>query len=865
MATFSRRNWQLCFACASLCALGAVALAGDIPVVRIPAPDVQAIQREDDARSLQGRPPRYALPNELYLSPDVAGAWDQPDETTRRWRVRIVSAGARSLNFGFDSYLMPAGGRLRIYATDGSAVLRPFTAADNDMHGELWTPIVPSDDVTLEVTLPAAAVPELALQLATVNVGYRTLGEAARPRAQWCEIDVICPEGDEWRDEIPSVGLVSIGGSIVCSGFMVNNTAEDQTPYFMTAHHCDLDINNASSLVVYWNFESPTCGQQDGGSLGQWQSGSVWRAAYAFSDFTLVELDDDPDPDWHISFAGWDRSDVAPQTGVCIHHPDSDEKSISFEHHPCAISSYYGYSSPGNGSHIRVNDWDLGSTESGSSGSPLFNANHRVVGQLHGGVASCNNNEPDWYGRFAVSWDGGGTPTSRLRDWLDPLGTGQMTLDTLATGPTRMRVSPAIDLEGAGYVGGPFEPNSIVYTVTNLGDEPISFNVAANRSWVSVSETVGLLAPGGTAPITASINGNAAALPLGTHSATVTFTNATSGSGNTSRGVVLTVGLSDVRYRFPMDVDPAWTTEGLWQFGQPAGAYAELGPPDPTSGYTGPNVYGYNLAGPYENDLPETHLTSTALDCTDLSDVRLGFWRWLGVEQSIYDHAYLRVSTDGTSFANIWQNSLQVFDPGWTYVEYDLSAYADGAPTLYLRWTMGTTDYGYRACGWNIDDVALIATGPNPPSGACCLPDGACTMTRAADCTGVYHGDGTLCDPSPCPGGAVPCYGDCNCSGYVDWRDIDFFVAAQNSNESAWRSLFAPADPTCPFVNNDVNGDGNVDWRDIDPFVAVQNLACPVGACCYDTDQCRLTDEPGCNDLAGVFYPGQYCSDIACP
>ncbi len=71
-----------------------------------------------------------------------------------------------------------------------------------------------------------------------------------------------------------------------------------------------------------------------------------------------------------------------------------------------------------------------------------------------------------------------------------------------------------------------------------------------------------------------------------------------------------------------------------------------------------------------------------------------------------------------------------------------------------------------------------------------------------------------------------PCAGDSNCSGYVDWRDIDFFVAAQNDNESAWRAMFAPHVPVCPFENNDCDGDGYVNWRDIDAFVAAQNDLC---------------------------------------
>ncbi|MCK4341914.1 MAG: hypothetical protein KAY37_09355 [Phycisphaerae bacterium] len=71
------------------------------------------------------------------------------------------------------------------------------------------------------------------------------------------------------------------------------------------------------------------------------------------------------------------------------------------------------------------------------------------------------------------------------------------------------------------------------------------------------------------------------------------------------------------------------------------------------------------------------------------------------------------------------------------------------------------------------------------------------------------------------------CPGDANCDGEINWRDIDFFVAAMNDNYAAWAAMFLPGVPTCPFANNDANADGTVNWRDIDPFVAVMNTTCP--------------------------------------
>jgi hypothetical protein len=157
------------------------------------------------------------------------------------------------------------------------------------------------------------------------------------------------------------------------------------------------------------------------------------------------------------------------------------------------------------------------------------------------------------------------------------------------------------------------------------------------------------------------------------------------------------------------DTNPGWTTAGQWAFGTPTGGGGQYGGPDPTSGHTGSYVYGYNLSGDYANNLAETHLTSSAFNCTGKSGVHLKFWRWLGVEQPAYDHAYVRVSNNGTSWVTVWQNTTEVTDFSWVEMDLDISAVADNQSTVYLRWTMGTTDSGWRYCGWNIDDIQLVA------------------------------------------------------------------------------------------------------------------------------------------------------------
>ncbi len=404
-----------------------------VPLVAAPGPNRASLAAEDAEREILGLPPRFAVPNEVTISPETHGTWETLDGDRSVWRLRVGSPGAYSLNLGFGSYFMPRDGQLLIYSSDLKQMIRPFTAEDNASHGELWTPVLIVDELVVEVTVPRKLRKNLRLELDSINVGYRDFGDPV-VRSGSCNIDVVCPQGNNWSDEIPSVAAYSTGGSIFCTGAMINNTAQDETPYFLTANHCGIGSGNAASLVVYWNFETSSCGGNPNGQLTDFQTGAFFRASYSTSDVTLLELDSNPDSAWGVTYAGWDRSGSNASAAIAIHHPSGDEKRISFENQSTSTTTYLGSSVPGNGTHVRVTDWDEGTTEPGSSGSPLFDQNHRIIGQLHGGYAACGNNDSDWYGKFSVSWTGGGSNSTRLSNWLDPGNTGAATLNTLVPG-----------------------------------------------------------------------------------------------------------------------------------------------------------------------------------------------------------------------------------------------------------------------------------------------------------------------------------------------------------------------------------------------------------------------------------------------
>lgn len=169
-----------------------------------------------------------------------------------------------------------------------------------------------------------------------------------------------------------------------------------------------------------------------------------------------------------------------------------------------------------------------------------------------------------------------------------------------------------------------------------------------------------------------------------------------------------------------MDVDPGWSYENQWAWGIPQGNEG-----DPSGGYTGDNVVGYNLAGDYTNNMPETYCTTQSIDCSTATEVFLSYYEWLGVESSTWDHASVDVSADaGGTWTRVWDHTGSSVSPtDWTFTELDISAEAGGFVNVQIRWVMGTTDGSVTYCGWNIDDVLVSYTSectqPTPTQNPC--------------------------------------------------------------------------------------------------------------------------------------------------
>lgn len=172
-------------------------------------------------------------------------------------------------------------------------------------------------------------------------------------------------------------------------------------------------------------------------------------------------------------------------------------------------------------------------------------------------------------------------------------------------------------------------------------------------------------------------------------------------------------GYPETIYEIMLDSNPGWSTQGQWAFGVPAGQGGDdHGNPDPSSGYTGQNVFGVNLNGDYATSVGGPYyLTTTPMDCRGFKDVHLRFKRWLNTDYAPFVESTVEISDNGSDWYIVWDHSgeQEITDSSWKTEIYDISNVADNATTVYLRWGYRINDHrAFPYSGWNIDDIVLV-------------------------------------------------------------------------------------------------------------------------------------------------------------
>ncbi|MCX7986921.1 MAG: trypsin-like peptidase domain-containing protein [Bacteroidales bacterium] len=370
-----------------------------------------------------------AIPNRFgileYVSIDIKekGVLTHVGDSLRIWQYRLSSPNALALGVRFGYFRVPPGAKLFLYNPQHTKLLGAYTHLNNKDDGFFSIQPFTGHEVIIEYEEPINSQFDGVAVIQAVSKAYRSFNTTVLYN------DINCPGWERWQTIKRAVCRIifdDVDGSYYCTGSLINNTRFDATPYFLTANHCINSQFSASSVVVYFNYETNSCNGNVTNN-NQTLSGATLCAHASETDFSLLKLTESPPESYNPYFAGWDITGQAPTESAVIHHPKGLSKSIAYSSqkgklYPYSINWDDGSTSP------KYTHWEItftnGNTNSGSSGSPLLNSDLNIIGQLHGG-----DNTINYYGSIAVSWNLGTSPSRQLKIWLDPDNTGVQGLE----------------------------------------------------------------------------------------------------------------------------------------------------------------------------------------------------------------------------------------------------------------------------------------------------------------------------------------------------------------------------------------------------------------------------------------------------
>lgn len=431
----------------------------DVPQLRFAAPNVQALLEEDALRDKNGQAYRFGTGIDVNITTENSGIWTVNEKGDRIWRLKIQQPGALAQSFIFSKFQLYGDATIDVYNVQGQRVHLTYSAKDVLETGGQNLSLCEGDLVMIELIEPKGTQASV-LEMEQVMYAYRSYGGLGYTEkineSDPCQVNVNCSEGAQWQDEKKGVArILMVNGysQSLCTGSLINNTAQDCKPYFLTAMHCGDGVTNFSNWRFYFNYEASGCSNPtSSGQVPQTYITGAQKIAgsedvsgnnISKSDFLLIKLGSSSNESatinqlktWGAYWNGWDANNTAAPSGAGIHHPSGDIKKISTFTQPLTSANYSG---PTQNTHWRVY-WAQtanghGVTEGGSSGSPIFtynNGNSRIVGKLSGGTSYCSNTSGhDLYGKISYSWTSAGTTNARrLKPWLDPSNTGAMVLD----------------------------------------------------------------------------------------------------------------------------------------------------------------------------------------------------------------------------------------------------------------------------------------------------------------------------------------------------------------------------------------------------------------------------------------------------
>ncbi len=370
------------------------------------------------------------------------------------YRFHIYSPDASSLGLCLSDLELQDGVELYLYGADAAHILGPYTCQNTNPGQILRTPQIPGCDIFVEMLVPSClmqssfSISKLYYDFSGPDTESKIRSKDLASSYNVCSIneDINSQYGIDYQALKHSVVRYTFeNGSYLyyCTGVLVNTTLCDTTPYLLTAAHCICDQERASSMVSYFNFELQSASSRRGSIFSdQTLSGATLvatspqlpyidkygkesREKYPSLDFALLRLPEIP-RSYQPYFAGVHVASADnSRYHFLIHHPSGGQKSISITNSLLYTDNYPDEDYECHylpQSHWHVERWHHGTSQGGSSGGPLFNADNQVIGTLSGGYASCSKPIDDYFAKISKSWDYFPEPCHQLRHWLSPNG-----------------------------------------------------------------------------------------------------------------------------------------------------------------------------------------------------------------------------------------------------------------------------------------------------------------------------------------------------------------------------------------------------------------------------------------------------------
>lgn len=333
----------------------------------------------------------------------------------RVYRVGLKSENAKGISIFFDKFLLPEGGKLFVYNPDQSIVFGAFTSLNNNEKNQLLVRPLTSDSLVVEYQEPLNAQFEADLHISLATHELRAVNKflisnSCSPHAAQEEKAALL------KQSVCLLYMVGTTTSYLGTGSLINNP--EHKPYVFTAGHNIKDAGLATRTIYYFNYETPAQDSTFQGCLQFTISGSKLLSNDLDVDFALVELNKMPPAEYRPYMAGWTRqTPIAPL--MSIQHPNGDVKKVSYSF---AAPTITYFDNPRIKKYWWIKKWDKGITEAGSSGSPLFDNDGYIVGELTAGSSFCDKPYDDMYCMFSAAWNYHSDNTKHLVSYLDPQG-----------------------------------------------------------------------------------------------------------------------------------------------------------------------------------------------------------------------------------------------------------------------------------------------------------------------------------------------------------------------------------------------------------------------------------------------------------